>query len=143
MSNTNTICSVSAMAKSLGLSRARFYQLLKEGIFPLPIYDVRTRRPLYDNRLQELCRQVKSSGIGCNGQYVLFYTQRHAYTPKPKTRKTTTKINYAEITDALAQMGVKISENDIEKVLPELYPDGYDDKEIGVIVRDLYRHFKK
>jgi len=143
VSNTKTICSVSAMAKSLGLSRARFYQLLKEGIFPQPVYDVRTRRPLYDSKLQELCRQIRQSGIGNNGQYVLFYSQRQNHNVKPAVKKKSVKINYTEITDALLQMDLKISENDIEKVLPELFPEGYENKEMGVIIRDLYRYFKK
>ena len=34
--------SVSGVAKMLKISRARFYQLVKEGIFPAPVYDVRT-----------------------------------------------------------------------------------------------------
>ena len=47
MSNeTKAIVTVSEMARMCGLSRARFYQLQKAGIFPSPVYDVSTRRPI-------------------------------------------------------------------------------------------------
>jgi hypothetical protein len=42
---------VSEMARMVGLSRARFYQLRKAGVFPLPVYDVATRRPVYTEEL--------------------------------------------------------------------------------------------
>ena len=41
------VCTVTELAKKLDLSRARFYQLLKMGIFPKPAYCIRTRRPIY------------------------------------------------------------------------------------------------
>ena len=37
------VCSVTALAKKLGLSRARFYQLQKMGVFCAPVYCTRTR----------------------------------------------------------------------------------------------------
>jgi len=58
------IISVTEMAKMLNLSRARLYQLLEQGIFPQPIYDLRTHRPLYDAKLQERCLEIRNSGIG-------------------------------------------------------------------------------
>jgi hypothetical protein len=41
------VVSVSEMARMVGLSRARFYQLQQAGVFPLPVYDVASRRPVY------------------------------------------------------------------------------------------------
>ena len=76
MSNLKPIISVTEMARNLNLSRARFYQLLEQGIFPQPIYDLRTKRPIYNIELQQSCFQVRETGIGANNQYILFYSPR-------------------------------------------------------------------
>ena len=41
------VCSVTELAKNLDMSRARFYQLQKLGVFPEPVYCIRTKRPFY------------------------------------------------------------------------------------------------
>ena len=51
--NQKTAISVTEMSKDLGLSRARFYQLLNQGIFPKPLYSEETKRPFYDLELQK------------------------------------------------------------------------------------------
>ena len=46
------------MAKLVGLSRQRFHQLMKEGVFPPPVYDIATRRPHYTEEMQQVCMTV-------------------------------------------------------------------------------------
>lgn len=53
-SQTKAAVSVSEMARMMGLSRSRFYQLIGSAL-PFPIYDVATRRPIYDQQLQQTC----------------------------------------------------------------------------------------
>jgi len=65
------VCSVTEMAGKLGLSRARFYQLQKTGVFPAPVYCVRTKRPLYPLDLQQECLDTRKTGIGHNGQPIV------------------------------------------------------------------------
>ena len=84
--------SVTEMINEIKLSRARFYQLLKQGVFPPPIYDIRTKRPMYDINLQKACIQVKQSGRGVNGQYMLFYTT-NGNRGISKAPKKTMKVN--------------------------------------------------
>jgi len=66
------ICSVTAMALQVGLSRARFYQLVKAGVFPQPRYSPRTRRPFYPLDLQKKCLEIRKTGIDLPGQPVVF-----------------------------------------------------------------------
>ena len=49
---TKAIVTVSEMARMCGLSRARFYQLQKAGIFPPPERNAETDRPFYSEELQ-------------------------------------------------------------------------------------------
>ena len=50
--------SVAEMARMVGLSRARFYELHRHRL-PLPLYDMATRRPFYPPELQEACLEVR------------------------------------------------------------------------------------
>ena len=72
----NSIITVTAMAKKVGLSRARFHQLQKEGFFPPALRCSRSGRPYYDSELQEKCVEVKSTGIGANNLPIIFYSPR-------------------------------------------------------------------
>jgi predicted DNA-binding transcriptional regulator AlpA len=47
------VVTVSEMARMVGLSRARFYQLQKTGVFPAPSYQA--GRPVYAAEMQEVC----------------------------------------------------------------------------------------
>ena len=48
---TKMIVSITEMARMVGLSRARFYQLVGT-TFPYPLYDIAHARPFYDEELQ-------------------------------------------------------------------------------------------
>ena len=59
-----------------GLSRQRFSQLVKAGVFPEPLRDGATGRPYYDGPGQEACLEVRRRNCGANGRVVLFYARR-------------------------------------------------------------------
>ena len=77
--------SVAEMARMVGLSRARYYQLLGT-TFPHPIYDLQTRRPLYTADQQAICLEVRRRNCGIDGRPVLFYAARVA-APRPRPRQ--------------------------------------------------------
>ena len=89
-----------------GLSRQRFAQLVKAGVFPPPLYDVATRRPFYSEDMQQVCLEVRRRNFGINGKAVLFYARRTCPTataPKvPKAEKTNV---HPEILDGLKALG--------------------------------------
>ena len=62
------VISVAEMARLIGLSRQRFHQLVKEGVFPPPVYDIATRRPHYTEEIQAVCLAVREKNVGINGQ---------------------------------------------------------------------------
>ena len=51
------VVTVTEMAQMVGLSRSRFYGLMKEGVFPEPSRNGDTNRPYYDRAQQEQCLQ--------------------------------------------------------------------------------------
>jgi hypothetical protein len=133
------IISVTEMAKNLNLSRARFYQLLEQGIFPQPIYDLRTHRPMYDAKLQKCCLDIRETGIGFNTQYILFYSPRKKEA-QPRNSKKTIKTDslHVEFAETLGSMGLSCSAKEVSEALSELYPEGIG-SEHGVVIRDLFR----
>src|SRR4051794_22280887 len=68
--------SVTEMARMVALSRGHFHSLVKAGAFPMPVYSVSTRRPLYTGEQQQLCLQVRATNVGVDGRYRLFYSER-------------------------------------------------------------------
>ena len=62
---------VSDMAARRGLSRSRFYVLVRAGVFPEPRRTA-GRRPSYPPDLIERCLEVRRTGVGANGTIVMF-----------------------------------------------------------------------
>ena len=144
--NLKPVCSVADMALMLELSRARFYQLLEQGIFPQPIYCLRTKRPLYTLELQKDCLAVKETNVGYNGQYILFYAARkekaEAVIEKPSRPAKVKNPLHEELAQTLNRMGLSVDTAKVGSAIEELYSDGIEDKDHGILVRELFRYFK-
>jgi hypothetical protein len=108
-----------------------------------PVYDIRTHRPIYTQDLQDKCLTVKQTGIGSNGQYILFYSPRKntGSAPKKSVQKKVSK--YQDIREALVQMGLDVSEEQVSKAVADVFPDGIENRDQGFVLRELFRYFKK
>src|SRR4051794_40754034 len=80
---TKAVVTVSEMARMVGLSRARFYQLQKAGVFPEPVYQA--GRPVYTEEQQNICLEVRRKNRGVTGEPVLFYARRRGIAPAKRT----------------------------------------------------------
>ena len=141
---TKPIVSIRELCEMLEMSRSRYYQLVDSGFFPKPKIDKRSNRPYFDAPLQKKIFEARQSGIGVDGSYMLFYSPRK----KEKTRSFLKKKKQAdpvsqELTDILNSMGVETAFEEVQKALNELYPDGTEGIDQGLITRELYRHFKQ
>ena len=137
--NLIAVCSVTEMARKIGLSRARFYQLQKMGVFPKPVYCSHSNRPFYTSYLQEKCLTIRKTGIGFNGQPIVFNCLRKRCAPSSDCSQ---EERYNEIADALKQMGLNVGPKKVKKAIEAIYPDKLAGKVVdGPIIRDLFRHF--
>src|SRR4051812_47561656 len=101
--------SVSDMARTVGLSRQRFHQLVKTGVFPQPLRDEATERPYYDESGQAECLEVRRRNCGVNGKVVLFYARRQpvaAGPPRPNKPRPVPTGSYAEVLDGVRALGL-------------------------------------
>jgi hypothetical protein len=122
--------------KELGLSRARFYQLQKKGIFPKSLYSS-PKRPFYSPDLRQKCIDIRKTGIGYNGQPTVFYSLQKDILPS--------HLSYERLTDALQQMKLNVTLDAIKKAVNSLYPKGLPsvDGDEGRVIRDLVRYFER
>ena len=77
---TKSAVSVTEMARMVGLSRSRFYQLIGTA-FPHPERQPGTGRPVYTEELQQVCLEVRRRNCGIDGKPVLFYARRLGTAP--------------------------------------------------------------
>ncbi len=156
---TKRSVSVSEMARMLGLSRARFYQLMSEGVFPQPERNPQTNRPYFDQEQQKLCLLVRQTNQGANGRTVLFYGRRldrssmpqrppaRRY-PSTRARKKQAARRQAdhtidELRHGLKQLGLtEITAAQIRQALSEAYPDGHQQVGTAELLSSVFRHLK-
>ncbi len=134
------ICTVTELAKKLSLSRARFYQLVNMGIFPMPVYCIRTKRPFYPLELQQKCLAIRKTGIGHNGQLAIFYRMRKDKPVKPQDQSNP---DYKQLAHTLRQMGLNVTVSTVNNAVNTLYPKGMPDGDEGAVIRNLFRHFRQ
>ena len=116
------------MARLVGLSRQRFHQLMKEGVFPSPVYDIRTRRPHYTEEMQKVCMAVREKNVGINGRVVLFYARRPGVMPKKQIRSQrstshTRSPKHTGLIEGLKGLGLTtVTEQQVEAALKNCIP---------------------
>lgn len=146
--STKAVVTVSEMARMVGLSRARFYELVEAGVFPSPVYCVSTRRPMYVEELQAICLNVRKRNCGVNGKPVLFYARGHrATTPtakpsKPVNTKPKPAVAHADLIDGLKTLGLSASPAQVEEAVAALYPAGVNGTDRGQLLRAVFLRLK-
>lgn len=135
---------VAEMARMVGLSRARFYQLMKAGVFPAPNMDEAKKRPFYDQEAQKVCLEVRRQNCGVNGQVVLFYARRQGIAPpKKKPKAGQQKHPQAELVEALKALGLTATAAEVGEAVAELFGGRTDGMEEGEVIRAVFLHLKR
>ena len=139
--------SLSQLAEDiLGLSRARVYELIERGALPMPVYDTRSRRPLFDLALQRKCIAVRETGVGCDGSAVIFYRRdKTASTPVASQRQPRQRVNRsaqsanAEIVTSLQALGVNADEQSVSAAIAQCFPNGTRGEQESDVIRAVFR----
>ena len=145
---TKVAVSVSEMARMVGLSRQRFYQL-QGSVFPEPLRDSETNRPFYNEELQQMCLEVRRRNCGVDGKPILFYASRHplgqqSITAKRPKAKPKPKSQYINVLDGLSALGLEsVTSAQIEPVIKELFPAGIRNLDSGEVIRNVFLHLKR
>lgn len=138
---------VAEMARMVGLSRARFYQLVGTA-FPHPLYNVATRRPFYDEAIQAVCLEVRRRNCGVDGKPILFYARRFAApapAPKPAkprvTKPRAAKPKNDDLIDYLRDdLGLaNVTQAQVEAAVKELFPHGTNGTDNSAVITAVFR----
>ena len=145
------IVTVTEMSRMCGLSRARFYQLINESVFPTPSRNKQTGRPFFDRAQQEQCLLIRRVNKGANGKAVIFYGCRPQAAPRLPSKRKQLPISRSprspsrqdpvitELRHGLTQLGVaSVMEQQVRQVLVEAYPDGHRDVESAELLRTVF-----
>jgi hypothetical protein len=142
MSVDKNAVTVAEMARMVGLSRSRFYQLMGTA-FPLPLYDPITHRPFYPEDLQEVCQQVRRKNCGIDGKPILFYVRGSA----PPVRKPRGAARMEEpngLIQGLRALGLNpVNSQQVHAALRELFPKGTASLDQGEVLRAVFVHLKR
>jgi hypothetical protein len=137
--------SVTETARLCGLSRARFYDLIKGGVMPDPVYCVRTRRPMYTAELAALCVRVKESNTAIDGRYVIFYSRSSnapasasSARPRPVLVRPASDLLMQEMLDTLRAMGVQQPEQGMTEAVRRRCPQGVREETFEVDLRAVF-----
>jgi hypothetical protein len=136
---------VAEMAKLVGLSRARFYQLIGTA-FPFPVYAVATKRPYYPAELQQVCLEVRQTNCGIDGKPVLFHRRKKEVAPVRPKRSSGKKDDgrYKDLLDGLKSLGLAGTTGaEVQKVLKELGMTDSALKDDGKVLRAVFLQIKR
>ena len=143
---------VSDMARAVGLSRSRFYSLVQQGVFPMPLYLISTKRPFFDERLRDQCLEVRRTSLGINNQPILFYprraglpTTRSSKSSSRRKKKTpATNPRVLRLIELLKGLGVESpSPQAVASAIKECFPNGVEDKEDHELVGAVFRYLRQ
>ena len=144
---TKAAVTVAEMARMVGLSRSRFYQLIGTA-FPQPERQPGTGRPVYTEELQQVCLEVRRRNCGIDGKPILFYTRRLGSAPArpkpPKAKLEPKGKDVAALVDGLNALGLTTATAaQVQKVSQELFPKGTEGIDQGEVLRAVFLHLKR
>jgi hypothetical protein len=145
---TKSAVSVTEMARMVGLSRARFYQLVRRGTFPPADHDAVTGRPCYFEEKQRQVLEVRRRNCGVDGTPILFYSRRRdlgqqkAAAPRP-TRPKAKAGRYADLIDHLAAVKVIVTAAQVEAVVKEKFPNGIEGIDPSVVFLAVHERLQR
>ena len=146
---TKAAVSVTEMARMVGLSRARFYQLVKKATFPSADHDLATGRPCYLEEKQRLILEARRRNCGVDGKPILFYCRRNdagqkRSSPRPTIGKVKEVVKkYMDLIDGLAALNVTATVAQVEPLVKELFPNETDGIDPGEIIRTVFLRIQR
>ena len=139
---TKSVVSVVEMASMVGLSTSRFYSLMDEGVFPKPVENAATKRPVFDFDTQKKVLAVRNTGISADGRPVLFNRKLKKTRKSVQDRNVKPDSNYDDLTVALKGLGLTVTHEAVAQAIPELFPDGIEDTDEGEVIRRVFLHLQ-
>ena len=137
---------VAEMARMLGMSRSRLYQLIGTA-FPEPSRDDRGR-PYFDEDQQQICLEVRKRNCGVDGRPILFYAPRGSVPTTSRKRKPKTNVaptsESNEVLDGVKALGLPMATAaQVGAAVKQQFPNGTDGVDLGEVIRKVFLSIKR
>ena len=126
------------LCEQLGISKTRYYQLQKKGVFPAP--QRAGNRPVFDTNLAHQCSEVVRTRTGVNGEPVLFNAKRKQ--DSVQKRPAPVKGKHDDLIAALASLGLTVTKEQVAAAVHSL-PDNGTDLDEAALVKAVFLVLKK
>jgi len=124
----------------IGLSRARIYQLCRAGRFPKPSKGAFTSRTYFSAEAVQTVLKIKAEGIALDCRPIVFNkitSPRKKNSPKAQTQSAPNPI-----LDYLEGLGLSVTAGQLDCVLTELFPDGWQSHPQEEVVQKAYQRLQ-
>jgi hypothetical protein len=147
-SSTKAAATLTEVAALCQLSRSRFHDLVKAGVFPKPVHNAATKRPIYTRDLIDKCLQIRETGIGLDGRIIVFNRRRASPAPRrvqrPPVATAPKESAYTPLVTGLRSLGMlDVAESQVEKIVTALFPGGIAGRDLGDVIRAVFLELKK
>lgn len=130
--------SVSSVCRLLQMSRSQFYFHVRRGTFSTPLRLPSNNRPYYTASMVEDIIKARETGIGVNGEFVLFYDRQ------PKAEVKDAKPDHTGLLEGLAALGLNsVTTAQVEAALAFCFPKGTNGQDEANVLRTVFRHLKR
>lgn len=129
----------------MGLSRARIYQLIRNGVLPSPDREDGTNRPFFNQEKQVQCLEVRRRNCGIDGRPILFYAKRRDVGVRRSTNRPSPAKDglFDELVGYLAELEVKVTTSQVETLVSQLFPTGTSGTPKEEVLRAVFLGFQR
>jgi predicted DNA-binding transcriptional regulator AlpA len=130
------VVTIAEMCNRLSMSRSNLFWHLQKGTFHRP-RKLANGRSFFTAHQAAENESVKKTGIGINGEYVLFY-ERHTHHSKT-SNKTTER--YAEVISLLQELGLSgLTASQIKSAISDSFTSTPKDLTASPVLRTLFQY---
>lgn len=123
------------------MSRSQFYWHVAKKTFHAPLYLASNKRPYFTASMVEDNLRARETGVGVNGEYVIFYERQLTAT---KATEKKGKPDHSTLIDGLKSLGLmSVSDDQIEGALAACFPNGITSQDEPNVLRVVFRHLKR
>lgn len=144
--------SVAEMARTVGMTRARFYQLIRSGIFPPPAYSIDTRQPMYVEEQQRSILLARRRNCGIDGTPILFRNRLSTPSASPRSMRSQSSTRSSRpnigrnacLVEPLQALGLaEVDVARIDRAVVALFPNGIENVTESDLIRRLFLHLRQ
>ena len=136
MSTPEPVVTIAEMRSRLAMSRSNLFWHMKKGTFHRPS-KLANGRSFFTSQQAEENERVKQTGIGINGEYVLFYERQRSRSKVSRKKPE----RHSEIISLMADLGLSdVTATQIEEAISVSFTTKPEDLTTSPVLRTLFKY---